>query len=153
MRKKIYLPKSAEELKGMKRKKQAELWARYNNNSPYERQFRALWYYIACENANLKIEHKHLTKLEKYAENPDECMVKVYKTKYNLHPGTEIIKTYHGRQYKVTIAEANDFIYERRHYKTLSAIAKEICGIKVSGYDFFGLNNKSALKEAENGKN
>ena len=150
MRKKIYLPRSAEELKKLSHQKQTELWARYHN-SPYERKFRALWYYIACENANLKIERKHLTKLEKYAENPDECMIKVYKTKYNLHPDTEIIKTYLGRQYKVTIAEANDFIYNGQHYKTLSAIAKEICGIKVSGYDFFGLNNKRALKEAAHG--
>ncbi len=150
MKKKIHLPQSAEGLKKLSHQKQAELWARYHN-SPYERQFRALWYYIACENANLKIERKHLTKLEKYAENPDECMVKVYKTKYNLHPSTEIIKTYHGRQYKVTIAETDDFIYNGQHYKTLSAIAKEICGIKVSGYDFFGLNNKRALKEAAHG--
>ena len=73
MKKKIYLPKSAEELKKLNHQKQAELWARYHN-SPYERQFRALWYYIACENANLKIERKHLTKLEKYSENPDECI-------------------------------------------------------------------------------
>lgn len=64
MRKKIYLPRSADELKRLNHQKQAELWARYNNNSPYERQFRALRYYIACENANLKIERKHLTKLE-----------------------------------------------------------------------------------------
>ncbi len=107
-----------------------------------------MWYYIACENANLKIERKHLIKLEKYAENPDECMIKVYKTKYNLHPGTEITKTFRNHQYKVIINEANDFIFEGNHYKTLSAVAKEICGIKVSGYDFFGLNNKRALKEA-----
>ena len=36
MKKKIYLPKSAEELKKLDRKKQAELWARYCD-SPYER--------------------------------------------------------------------------------------------------------------------
>lgn len=113
MKKKIYLPQSTEELKKLSHPKQTELWARYHDSS-YERQFRALWYYIACENANLKIERKYITKLEKYAENPDECMIKVYKTKYNLHSGTEIIKTYHGRQYKVTIVEANDFIYEGR---------------------------------------
>ena len=147
MKKKIYLPKSAEELKKLDRKKQAELWARYCD-SPYERQFRALWYYIACENANLKIERKFLTKLEKYAENPEACMLHVYKTKYNLHVGTEIIKTFRNRQYKVLVADANDFIFEGNHYKTLSAVAKEICGIKVSGYDFLGLNNKRALKEA-----
>ena len=79
MRKKIYLPRSAEELKKLSHQRQADLWVRYHN-SPYERQFRALWHYIACENANLKIERKHLTKLEKYSENPDECMVKVYNT-------------------------------------------------------------------------
>ena len=152
MKKKIYLPKSAEELKKLDRKKQAELWARYCDSS-YKRQFRALWYYIACENANLKIERKFLTKLEKYAENPEGCMLHVYKTKYNLYTGTEIIKAFRNRQYKVLVADANDFIYDGKHYKSLSAVAKEICGIKVSGYDFFGLNNKSALKEAENGKN
>lgn len=69
MRKKIYLPRSAEELKKLNHQKQAELWARYHN-SPYERQFRALWYYIACENANLKIERKHLTKLENTPKTP-----------------------------------------------------------------------------------
>ena len=57
-------------------------------------------------------------------------MVKVYKTKYTLHPGTEIIKTYRNRQYKIIIAEADDFIYNGQHYKTLSAMAKEIWGKK-----------------------
>ena len=151
MKKKIYSPKSSEELKKLGRKKQTELWTRYCDSS-YERQFKALWYYITCENANLKIERKFLTKLKKYAENPEGCMFHVYKTKYNLHAGTEIIKTFRNRQYKVLVAGANDFIYKGKHYKSLSAVAKEICGIKVSGYDFFGLNNKSTLKEAENGK-
>ena len=78
-------------------------------------------------------------------------MLHVYKTKYNLHVGTEIIKTFRNRQYKVLVADANDFIYDGKHYKSLSAVAKEICGIKVSGYDFFGLNNKRVLKEAAHG--
>ena len=69
MRKKIYLPRSAEELKKLNHQKQAELWAQYHN-SPYERQFRALWYYIACENANLKIERKHLTSWKNTPKTP-----------------------------------------------------------------------------------
>lgn len=40
MRKKIYLPRSAEELKKLSHQKQTELWARYHDSS-YERQFRA----------------------------------------------------------------------------------------------------------------
>lgn len=150
MKKKIYLPRSLIELKNLNHKKQSELWKRYCLGN-YQRQLRALWYYIACENSNLKIERKHTTKLKKYSENPDECMFRVYKNKYNLQSGVEITKIFKGSKHKIVVSSVNDFVYENRHYKTLSAIAKEICGIKVSGYDFFGLNNKNTLKGKANG--
>lgn len=150
MKKKIYLPKNLTELKNLNHKKQSELWKRYCLGN-YQRQLRALWYYIACENFNLRIERKHITKLEKYSRNPDECMFRAYKNKYILKPGTEITKIFKGRKYKIAVIGVNDFVYENHHYKTLSAIAKNICGIKVSGYDFFGLNNKNTLKGKTNG--
>jgi hypothetical protein len=142
MKKKIYLPKSLEELKKFNHKKQAELWARYVKY-PYQKQLKGLWYYISCENHNLKIASKHLTKIKKYAKNPDDCLVKVYKNKYRLSPGTEIIKNFRGLEFKVTVVDENNFLWRDKNYRTLSAVAKEICGIKVSGPDFFGLNNKS----------
>ena len=151
MRTKIYLPKSQEELKKLNRTRQDELWRRYVD-TPYNRQFRALWYYIACENMNLEIESRHLTKIRKYAEAPEECIAKVQRVKYNLSVGMEIIKTFRGIEFKVMVAGDNDYIHKGKHYSTLSAAAKEICGIKVSGPDFFGLNNKK-VKEANNGQN
>jgi hypothetical protein len=141
MKQKLYRPKSLDELKKMGRNDQAALWAQYVI-SKYRRQIRALWYYISCENMNLKIAPKHMIKIRKYADAPEECLNKVYKTKYKLSPGTELIKTFRNLEFRVIVAGDNDFIFRDKHYKTLSAVAREICGIKVSGPDFFGLNNK-----------
>lgn len=146
MKSNLVLPKSLSELKKLPRHQHIKLWARYVD-SPYKRQLRALWYYLSCENKHLTIEPKHLTKILKYAENPEDCLLKVVKNKYNLLPGSEIVKTFRGIEFKITVAELNKFIYRGTSYKTLSAIAKEICGSKVSGPDFFGLNNKRVRKE------
>lgn len=146
MKKKPVLPKRIEELKKLSHQKQAEMWNRYLD-SPYKRQFRALWYYISCENMNVRIEPKYLTKIIKYSKNPEECLGKVVKRKYNLLPGSEIIKTFRGIDFKVTVVGVNEFIYRGVSYKTLSSVAKEICGHKVSGPDFFGVNNKRVRKE------
>lgn len=142
MKSKIYLPKTLEELKRMNHDVQSVLWARYSPH-PYKRQIRALWYYIQCENMGLKIEKKHSTKIRKYMKNPDECMTRTYHNKYNLNPGSEIIKTFRGLEFRVLVADNGDFIYAGKTYKTLSAVAKEISEIKVSGPDFFGLMNKN----------
>lgn len=91
MRKKIYLPKSVEELKKLSHQKQAELWARYHN-SPYERQFRALWYYIACKNANLKIERKNLTKLENTPKTPMSVWLRFIRLNTTCIPAPKLSK-------------------------------------------------------------
>ncbi len=83
-----------------------------------------------------------MTKIRKYLDNPERCTDRAYKIKYSLHPGTEITKTFRGLEFKVLVADNGDFLYDGKRYKTLSPIAKEICGIKVSGPDFFGLRTK-----------
>lgn len=143
MKNRAQLPRSLEELQKMTPGARATLWARYSPH-PFKRQMRALWYYIACENARLHIAPKHITKIRKYMENPNLCMDRAYKLKYNLNPGTEIVKTFRGLEFKVLVADNGDFLYAGRTYKTLSAVAKEICGKKVSGPDFFGLDTKKA---------
>jgi hypothetical protein len=134
----------------MKLADQSALWAKYVD-FPYKRQYKALWYYIQCDNMRLKIEPKYLVKIKKYAQNPEECFDKVHKVKYNLTAGSEIVKIFRGIDFKVTVADENEFIFRNKYYKTLSAVAKEICGLKVSGPDFFGLNNKN-VKGMINGK-
>lgn len=138
---KVYLPKTMDELKRMNHDAQSSIWMRYSPHT-YKRQIRALWYYIACENMNLKIETRHMQKIRKYIKNPDDCMIRAYKNKYNLTPGTELVRTFRNIEHKVLVADNGDFLYGGKTYKTLSAVAKEICGIKVSGPDFFGFDNK-----------
>lgn len=136
MKVKKHLPQSAEELRTLPCERQAELWRRYSS-CEYKNQVKALAYYIACESNSFKIDRKHLTKIAKYAETPEACMTKARHTKYNLKAGSEIIKTFRGIEFKVIVCDHNDFLYNGNYYKTLSAVAKEICGIKVSGPDFF----------------
>lgn len=94
-----------------------------------------------------KIEQKHISKLNLYSRDPDACVANSQNTKYHIKPGTQLVKKYKGREYIVTVIAPNQpdvtqFIYADATYKTLSSIATKICGHKVSGYDFFGLNKK-----------
>jgi len=104
---------------------------------------RPLWYKIQCHRDKVKLEQRHITRLNSYALDPDASIEKARKTKYHLKHGTEIIKTFKGKEHVVRVENTSVFSYLGRKYTSLSAIAFEICGHKVSGYDFFGLMNKT----------
>jgi hypothetical protein len=101
-----------------------------------------LWWKIQCELSGQSIEQKHITKLNAYSENPEECIARSNKVKYHLKPGTQLLKKFKGKEYLVNVTDTDKFLYDGQIYKSLSAIATLICGHKVSGYDFFGFNNK-----------
>jgi hypothetical protein len=103
---------------------------------------RPLWYKIQCELFGVKLEEKYITRLNKYAKQPKESVQKSVKNKYELKIGTELIRIYMGVEHKVKVLEGNRFEYKEIIYPTLSSVAKVICGNKVSGPDFFNLNNK-----------
>jgi hypothetical protein len=54
--------------------------------------------------------------------------------------GTRLIRHWHGTEHSVTV-RGNDFDYQGRPYKSLSAIAREITGVRWNGWIFFGLKN------------
>lgn len=141
MKNKVILPNSFEKLSNLKYEELCVLWHRYYDSDPKARSsmLRPLWYKIQCENFNIKLDQKYITRLNKYANNPEEYIQKANKNKYSLSPGTEIIKQYLGQEYKVTVKGAKEFLYKEQSYRTLSAVAKAICGKKVSGPDFFNL--------------
>lgn len=145
MKAKIELPKTIQELQALGKEKIMEMWLRYFEERPtiaVRNMERALWYKIQCEQFKLRIEQKHITRLNRYSAAPDKFIEKSYKTKYHLKSGTEIVKIYKGRKYSVLVKSTSEFVVAGRVYGTLSAAALAICGKKVSGYDFFGLNNK-----------
>jgi hypothetical protein len=54
--------------------------------------------------------------------------------------GTRMIREWQGVQHCVTV-RADDFEYQGRPYKSLSAIAREITKVRWNGWVFFGLKN------------
>jgi hypothetical protein len=54
--------------------------------------------------------------------------------------GTQMIREWQGVRHRVTV-RGDDFEYEGRPYKSLSAIAREITKVRWNGWVFFGLKN------------
>src|SRR5215204_5964786 len=57
--------------------------------------------------------------------------------------GTRLIREYQGLEHCVTVRD-EDFEYQGRPYKSLSAIARAITGTRWNGLLFFGLKNREA---------
>ncbi len=105
---------------------------------------RAKIYKSECEKSGCKIDPKYIAKLNLYSQNPAKYIERANRTKYQIKSGTQLLKNYKGRDYLVIVQSDDCYIYDGAEYKTLSAAARAICGIKVSGNDFFGLDNKKA---------
>jgi len=54
--------------------------------------------------------------------------------------GTRLIREYQGVEHSVTVRH-EDFEYQGRPYKSLSAIARHITGTQWNGLIFFGIKN------------
>lgn len=58
-------------------------------------------------------------------------------------PGTKLRRTFDGTEHVVTVLEEG-FLFEGKHYKSLSIIAREISGTRWNGFGFFGLLRKAS---------
>ena len=87
-------------------------------------------------------------RLENLGEELDGGRVDVRKRPANDRPisGTRLIREYQGVEHCVTVRD-NDFEYQGRPYKSLSAIARAITGTQWNGVVFFGLKS-GARKQA-----
>jgi hypothetical protein len=83
-----------------------------------------------------------IRQLEKLGEELDGGKVSVRKRPANDRPvsGTRLIRDYQGVEHCVTVRD-NDFEYQGRPYKSLSAIARAITGTQWNGLAFFGLKS------------
>ncbi len=59
-----------------------------------------------------------------------------------LKPGAKLVREWHGEAHTVIVIE-DGFEWNGRHWRSLSAIAREITGVHWSGPRFFGLNGKA----------
>lgn len=58
-------------------------------------------------------------------------------------PGTTLTRAYRGATIRVTVLE-DGFEYERKRYRSLSAVAKTVTGSHWNGMQFFGLGKEAA---------
>ncbi len=60
-----------------------------------------------------------------------------------LRSGTRLTREWHGRTHHVQVVDGA-FDYRDRHYRSLTAIARQITGARWSGPRFFGLTGRGA---------
>jgi hypothetical protein len=69
-----------------------------------------------------------------------------------IKPGARLVREWQGETYTIVVAD-DGFMWQGRHWQSLSAIAREITGVRWSGPRFFGLkdnpNNESRTATAE----
>ncbi|WP_376094336.1 DUF2924 domain-containing protein [Roseomonas sp. CCTCC AB2023176] len=58
-------------------------------------------------------------------------------------PGTRLVREWQGVEHVVTV-RPDDFEYEGRPYRSLSAVARHITGTRWNGWTFFGLRGAGA---------
>jgi hypothetical protein len=144
------LPNTLEALNALEADAFKRLWQRYFKIPPKHLKsamLKPLWYEIQCERQTLKLPQKVITKLNRYSTDVKPKVTRACKVKYTLSTGTDLIKVFKNKEYKVSVIGDNQFLYNQVTYNSLSAVAKVICGKKVSGNDFFGLNNKKVRYE------
>ena len=135
------MPKTIDQLKALSDAQLNDLWQDFFPAG--HPQIKPLWWKIQCKLADQKLDQKYITKLNTYSQNPEQCVANSNKNKYHIKPGTQLLKKFKGRDIIVNVAAPDQFAYDGQTYKSLSAIATLVCGHKVSGYDFFGFNNKT----------
>jgi len=57
-----------------------------------------------------------------------------------LKPGTVLLREWHGVQHQVTVL-GSAIMFQKKQYKSLSEVAREITGSRWSGPRFFGLRS------------
>ena len=67
-----------------------------------------------------------------------------------IRPGTRLLREWNGRTISV-IAADNGFVWEDKHYLSLSAVARAVTGAAWSGPRFFGLVARSDAKASSHG--
>ena len=62
-------------------------------------------------------------------------------TEIRLKPGTHLTREWHGKIYHVVVFEEG-FLFDRRPFRSLTPIAREITGTQWSGPRFFGVKQQ-----------
>ena len=125
----------------------AELKARWRDlfdtePPPYNRRFleHRLGYRIQ-ELAYGGLKPETIERLDALADELDGKLSRRRRIENKPISGTRLIREWKGVEHQVTVRD-EDFDYQGRPYKSLSAIARAITGTRWNGLVFFGLKNQ-----------
>jgi DUF2924 family protein len=113
---------------------------------PYNRRFlESRLAYRIQELAYGGLKPETLKRLLTLGEQYDGGDIRKRKLKADTRPitGTQLIREWKGVEHRVTVRD-DDFEYQGRPYKSLSAVARAIAGTRWNGLIFFGLKNQRA---------
>jgi hypothetical protein len=111
---------------------------------PYNRAFlKSRLAYRVQELAYGGLKQETIARLEALGEELDGGNIVKRRTRVDERPiaGTRLIREWQGVERCVTVRN-EDFEFEGRPYKSLSAIARAITGTRWNGWVFFGLKNQ-----------
>ncbi len=146
MRNKCYLPKSLDEIKALSDEELQFYWEIFYTYPLRGRKgkYRPLWYAIQCELYRTKLAERYITRLDRYATDPEKYIQKANKNRYTLPSGTILRKKYKGKIFQVTVRGEKEYEYNGDIYPNLSVIACRITQGHVSGPKFWGLVRENA---------
>lgn len=108
---------------------------------PYNRRFlESRLAYRIQELAYDGLSQETIERLDALADELDGKVSRKHLLTNKPVAGTRLIREWKGVEHCVTVRH-NDFEYQGRPYKSLSAIAKHITGTQWNGLIFFGLKN------------
>jgi hypothetical protein len=113
---------------------------------PYNRKFlESRLAYRIQELAYGGLKPETIERLEALGEQFDGGNIITRRTRLDTRPiaGTQLIRDWDGIDHCVTV-RTDDFEYQGRPYKSLSAVARAITGTRWNGWVFFGLKNQRA---------
>jgi hypothetical protein len=88
----------------------------------------------------LKPETKR--KLREIADSLREGKPDSFLTAPKIKPGTKLIRSWKGENHVVTALESG-FAWKRKHYESLSEVARAITGTRWNGLLFFGVKRRT----------
>ena len=111
---------------------------------PYNQKFlRNRLAYRVQELAYGGLKPATIARLEALGEQLDGGNIIIRRIRADMKPiaGTTLVREYQGVDHRVTV-RSDDYEYQGRAFRSLSAIARAITGTRWNGLVFFGLKNR-----------
>lgn len=134
------------EIESLNREQLRLLWYQYYGNHPPPKTSQILmrkvlaFYHQVKSNGGLDRKTKNqIARLQQKIITPEKAPCS--SLPIQLKPGTRLLRQWRGKTHSVEVLKEG-YRWQNKHYRSLSAIAKEITSTNWSGPRFFGLKNQ-----------